>query len=234
MPITLNRTTIARPLSASDTMVRFASSTGLAAGHLAYIDREAMRLTLPTVEAAVWRVMRAVNGTVAAPHAVNNQIYTGPAGAFSVINPQGASSIDGAVALPHVNVLTGDVFVLSSGGSWQKIGDAGVPLQPAWASGDVASYSTAGALAIRSGNSTINSATARAMTLADPTQAQDGTVMTIFGAGGGAHTVTTPLGFNGSGGAYDVATFATTGGTLTVQVINGVWRVLSASGVTFA
>lgn len=233
MPVTLNRTTIARPVTAADTVVRFASGATLTAGHLAYIDREAMRLQLP-IDTTAWRVMRAVNGTVAAPHAVNNQVYTGPPGAFSQISPHGAASLDSAVALPHINVQTGDLFVLSGGGSWQKIGDAGVPLQQGWASGDVASYSTAGALAIKSGYTTITSAVARAMTLADPTQADDGTVMTIFGSGGGAHTVTTPAGFNGSGGAYDVATFGATGGTLTIQVINGAWRVLSATGVTFA
>src|SRR5262245_29005709 len=233
---TLNRTTIAAALTAADTRVTFASATGLTKGDLAYIDREAMQLLFTPLAgvSTIWSVLRGINGTAAAPHAINNQVFTGPPGAFQMTTPQGVSTNASALALPHINVLTGDLFTLSTGGSWQKAGDDGVPAQLALASGSVADYTTAGAIAIQQGTVTINSATARAMTLAAPAQADDGIVMTMIGMGGGAHTVTVVAGFNGGGGATDVATFATTGGTLIVQVMGGVWRVLSSSGVTLA
>jgi ornithine cyclodeaminase/alanine dehydrogenase-like protein (mu-crystallin family) len=232
----LNKTTVAAAISATDTRIRFASPTNIRAGDVAYIDREAMDLLYQplTDVPAIWEVHRGASGTGAAPHAVNNQVYTGPPGHFSVTSPQGALTPDRLLASPHINILSGDVFVLSTGGSWQQIGDAGVPQQIALASGNVADYTTAGAIAIQNGTTTITSATARAMTLAAPAQSDDGTVMTIIGTGGGAHTVTVAAGFNGSGGSYDIATFAATGGTLTIQAMNGVWRVLSAVGVTIA
>src|SRR5262245_14807818 len=232
----LTRVTITAALGPADTLVRFVTSSLFTPmpGDLAYIDREAMELLFqpfPGVP-ALWKVQRGSNGTAVAPHAVNNQIYVGKPGEFAFYSPQGAAPV--GLSLPFINVKTGDQFVRSSGGSWQKVGDEGVPLQPAWASGSVAEYTTAGPITIQNGTSTINSATARAMTLAPPIQGDDGTVMTIIGDGGGAHTVTVAAGFNGAGGAYDVATFAATGGTLTLQVINGQWRVLSAVGVTIA
>src|SRR4029453_13044134 len=188
MPLTLNRTTITTALTPEATTVQFASAAGIKKNDLAYIDREANKLLYqpyPAANPAVWKVQRGVYGTGAATHAVNNQIYTGPPGAFAGVNPQGAATLDSVVAVPTINVYTGDRFLRSKGGSWQKVGSEGVPAQQAWASGSVATYSTAGAIAIQPGSVEINSAVARAMPLATPTQVDDGTVMTIFGEGGG-------------------------------------------------
>lgn len=235
MAIPLNRTTITSALTAADSLVGFASSVNIRRGDLAYIDREAIKLLLEHPSAPnQWFVIRGQCGTAAAPHAINNQVYTGHPGAFYMTHPQGMSSAVAEMFLPHIHVLTGDMYVLSKGGSWQKIGDMGVPLQPAWASGVVAEYTTSGAIAVQPGAVQITGAAVKTMTLANPVQGDDGLVMTIYGAGGGQHTVTTPLGFNGAGGSFDVATFAAAGGTLVIQVIDLAWRVLSATGVTFA
>lgn len=236
MPFALNRTTITTALKASDIQVTFASSATLKAGDLAYIDREAMTLVAQVQPAipTIWWVQRGVSGTPATAHAINNQVYTGPPGWFYVTNPSGSSSVAGEAVLPYINILSGDMFQLSTGGSWQQVGEGGVPQVASAASGVQGNYTTSGAITPVNGRVSLASASALAMTLAPPTQADDGTVMTIVGGGGGAHTVTVAAGFNGAGSAYDVATFAATGGTLMVQVSNGAWLVLSAVGVTIA
>jgi hypothetical protein len=55
----LNRTTIAAPISAADTLVTFTSGSGLFKGYVAYIDREAMVLQAQPIPARIamgsWR-----------------------------------------------------------------------------------------------------------------------------------------------------------------------------------
>src|SRR5215510_8717398 len=128
----MTRVTITAALSAADTLVRFPVSGVFTpgAGDVAYIDREAMELQFqpfPGVPTA-WKVLRGTNGTCAAPHAINNQIYVGRPSEFSFFSPQGSGGrgqmpvATGGVPVPFINVLTGDQFAVSSGGSWQKIG----------------------------------------------------------------------------------------------------------------
>lgn len=227
----LNRTTIAAPLTAFDTQVNFASGSVLAKGFIAYIDREAMLLQLQPIPAVpnIWQVMRGTCGTGAAAHAANDQVFTGPPGFFAMSDPQGVSSQDGQVALPYLNVRTGDAFMVSGSGAWQKSVEA-VPEQLALAPGTLQTFNSNGNLIIQNGSVEVNSASARAMTLPVPTAGDEGTVMTIFGSGGGAHTVTPSGGFAGTA---TVGTFGAGGGTLILQVLNGKFRPLSAVGVTF-
>jgi len=227
----LNRTTITAPISAADTLVTFASASGLFKGYIAYIDREAMLLQLQPIPAvpSIWQVMRGQCGTGAAAHAANDQIFTGPPGVFAATSPQGVSSQDGANALPHINVLTGDSFMVSGSGAWQKSVEA-VPEQLSLAPGALQTFNSNGNLIIQNGSVEVNSASARAMTLPVATTGDEGTVMTILGSGGGAHTVTPSGGFAGTA---TVATFGAGGGTLILQVIGGKFRPLSAVGVTF-
>jgi hypothetical protein len=231
MAAPLNRTTIAASLSAADTLVTFASASGLTRGQVAFIDREAMRLQLqpnPAVP-ALWQVLRGVCGTGAAAHAANDQIFTGPAGAFFWNDPQGTASQDRAPVLPYINVLTGDAFMVAGTGAWQKSVE-GIPRQLALAPGTLQTFSSNGNLIIQNGSIEVNAAPARALTLPVPSPGDEGTVMTILGSGGGAHTVTPAGGFAGTA---TVATFGAGGGTLILQVIGGKFRPLSAVGVAF-
>jgi hypothetical protein len=227
----LNRTTIAAPLSAADTLVNFASGSGLQKGHVAYIDREAMVLQTQPIPAvpSIWQVMRGQCGTGAAAHAVNDQVFTGPPGHFFLTSPQGASSQDGEIVLPRINVLTGDAYMVSGNGAWQTSVEA-VPEQLSLAPGTLQTFTSNGALIVQNGSVEVNSASARALTLPVATTGDEGTVMTIFGSGGGAHTVTPSGGFAGTA---TVGTFGAGGGTLILQVLNGKFRPLSAVGVTF-
>jgi len=227
----LNRTTIAAPLTSADTMVNFTSGSGLSKGDVAYIDREAMLLQLQPIPAVptIWQVLRGQCGTGAAAHAANDQVFTGPPGYFHFTTPQGISSQDRAIALPHINVATGDAFMVAGNGAWQKSVEA-VPEQLALAPGTLQTFNSNGALIIQNGSVEVNSASARALTIPVPAVGDEGTVMTILGSGGGAHTVTPSGGFAGTA---TVATFGAGGGTLILQVINGKFRPLSAVGVTF-
>jgi len=96
-------------------------------------------------------------------------------------------------------------------------------------------YPLDGALTILPGLAKITKATAAAMTLAAPTAAQEGIVMTIYNDTAAAHTVTAAGGLGGGGAASDVATWsATIKGSLTVMAVNLHWTVLGSSNVTIA
>lgn len=90
---------------------------------------------------------------------------------------------------------------------------------------NIVSYSVAGAIAIPDVDSVIelNGAAAIAMTLASPTNAQEGRELTIVARSAFAHTVTYAPGFSGGGGSKDVATYAAAGDLITIKAVNGVW-----------
>lgn len=66
------------------------------------------------------------------------------------------------------------------------------------------------------------------MTLALPTEAQDGTKIFITAESSEAHTVTTAA--NGINGAKHVVTFATRGDGVVLEAMGGVWNVRSLVG----
>lgn len=75
-----------------------------------------------------------------------------------------------------------------------------------------------------------------AATLAAPTTAQNGTVITFIAGTANAHTVTaTTIGFNAADGAGDVGTFGgAIGDGFSCIAYGGEWLVLYAKNVTFA
>lgn len=100
----------------------------------------------------------------------------------------------------------------------------------------VTAYASDGALTIADGVAKLTKATAGAYTIADPTAAQEGTVMIITSQTAAAHTVTySTTGFNGAGTSGDVATFGgAIGDCLVIVAINAKWNVISAKNVTLA
>jgi len=74
-----------------------------------------------------------------------------------------------------------------------------------------------------------------AMTLAAPSLAMDGLLVTILSATANAHTVTYTAGFYGDTTSSDVATFAAkVGASMTIQAQGGKWGVVSLANVTLA
>lgn len=86
----------------------------------------------------------------------------------------------------------------------------------------------AGAIPVETGTYALNGAAALAMTLAQPTAAQDGTTLYIVAATAHAHTVTTAA--DGIEGTKHEVTFAAVGDNVMLQAINGVWMVVGAPG----
>lgn len=97
--------------------------------------------------------------------------------------------------------------------------------------GDPVTYFTAsGAIPLVTGTAALNGAAAIAMTLVQPTAAQDGTRMVLTATTAHAHTVT--FAANGLYGAKHVITFAAIGDTAVIEAVNLLWSVLSLGGPT--
>jgi hypothetical protein len=92
----------------------------------------------------------------------------------------------------------------------------------------VTHYVAAGAIPVASGAAGIGSAGALAMTLAQPTAAQDGTTLFITAETAHAHTVTTAA--NGINGAKHVVTFAAQGDGAVLEAMATVWNVRGLIG----
>jgi len=102
---------------------------------------------------------------------------------------------------------------------------------------EIREYSVNGAITIPDRDQLIvlNKAGVAAMTLANPTKAQDGLTLTIQSATANAHTVTYTAGFYGDTTSSDVATFAAkAGASMTIRALNGQWGVVALGNVTIA
>ena len=93
-----------------------------------------------------------------------------------------------------------------------------------------------GAISIQNSTVVITKGTAAAMTLATPTTAQNGTVITITSSTAAAHTVTAAtIGFNALNTSGDVGTFGgAIGDGMIVVAYGGEWLVLNNINVTLA
>lgn len=94
-------------------------------------------------------------------------------------------------------------------------------------------YNTAGIIDSNYSVIGLGSGGALAMTLPDPNNYQDGTVLNIVATTAQAHTVTNTTGFNAGSTASDVATFGgAIGDSMSVIALSGVWYVLNLRNVT--
>jgi len=92
----------------------------------------------------------------------------------------------------------------------------------------VTHYILAGAIPVASGAAGIGSGGALAMTLVQPTLAQDGTQIFITAETAFAHTITT--GANGINGTKHIVTFAARGDGVVLEALNLVWCVRGLIG----
>ena len=80
---------------------------------------------------------------------------------------------------------------------------------------------------------TLNKAGVQAMTLAAPSKAQDGIMVTILSVTANAHTVTYTAGFYADTTSSDVATYAAkAGASMTIIARGGTWGVVALANVT--
>jgi len=101
----------------------------------------------------------------------------------------------------------------------------------------VTSYTADGAITIATGVAELAKTSAAAMTIAAPSTAQDGTIITITGATAYAHVVTFTgsILVNGTSAAKITATFpAYVGGSVQVIARGGKWYLLSNTNTTIA
>jgi len=100
----------------------------------------------------------------------------------------------------------------------------------------VTEYSASGALTISHGCHVVTKTSAAAMTLAAPTTAQNGTIVTVMSSTAYAHTITCPSAIivNGTS-AYTVGTCAAViGCTIRLIAYGGKWYQSGISGVTLS
>ncbi len=111
------------------------------------------------------------------------------------------------------------------------------PVSPFLPNEFMQSYGASGAIAIPNVDSTIfiNKATLAALTLAVPTQAQNGRRLRIISTTGTAHTVTTTGSATCFNGTTGTATFAAViGSSMEVVAAAGKWDCVGNRGITFA
>lgn len=194
-------TTLTAAVGINDTTALLTSLTGLSAGNLIGIDKEIMKvISVPSAATVPVPVLRGQEGSAQVAHPVSAQVKIG--------------------ATPS-NLVTADWTQPSAGAP-------SMALLPAAPARDVKSYSVAGAITLPTvGNDMVailNGTTILAMTLANPTTAQDGSLLFVIGNGKAAHTVTYTAGLGNVGATADVFTFvAAQAGGLVLMAAGGFW-----------
>lgn len=229
---TINTTTLSAAVTATAISFRLASVSTVAVGQVIYVDREAMRVNTVNSTTAVVTVTRGFSSTNAVAHASGAVAYTGPANYFSATDVSGPCTATNEVALPHINMPDGNVFQCSNS-LWTEWAHNGYARFAPTVRLSAQTYTVLGAITIQPGVQYIGSSGALAMTLANPSTAQNGMVMILIASTAQAHTVTYTAGFGGGTTARDVATF---GGAINDEMViyadSGVWWVISTRNVT--
>jgi hypothetical protein len=106
---TLTTTNFAADVSANDSQVLLASTTGVVPGVALYCGREQMIVDRLTGISTYAVVRRGVNGTETRAHSNADVVWVGSTDLFFFQDPQGQVPNPPRVA-PHINVLTGVVW----------------------------------------------------------------------------------------------------------------------------
>lgn len=179
-----NLTTLSAAQGLNDQTALLASLTGVVSGGWLLIDGETEK----------------VIGTVPAAATTPVQVLRGQEASFNQAHPISAQV---KVCVGASSLLAGD-FGAPAPGAFM------IPIPPVPVT-ERKSYSVAGAITLPSiGNhmiAALNGTTILAMTLANPSIAQDGSRLVISGNGKAAHTVTYTAGLGNVGATADVLTF---------------------------
>jgi hypothetical protein len=201
----ITNTTLSGAVTATDTVVNVASATGITAPNfqtgtgITWLRIDQESMLVMSVSGTVIGILRGQLGTPAQAHLVNTAVVIGLPSDFTPVNE---NFLAATVVGLNINQLAMQPIFL--GGSADAI-PAGV-----------------------AGNYIIKTAGVDAMTLAAPTLAQDGNVITIFSDTTNAHTLTaTSLLANGTALKTTATYPAFRGAGLILKVSNLVYHVLS-------
>lgn len=240
----MTTTTVSSAVTLTDRQIIVASATGFAARNVVVIDNEAMLVSPSYSSGTTIPVIRGANGTAQQAHATSSPLFVGaPTLFYASEPPPGPCTSTSELALPRVVINRRGISVFNcSGGSsttqtWQMYSTAGWPMfsygaMTGRASGPV-TYTALGAITPQPGMIFVNGTTL-AMTIIDPTTAQNGMTMCVIATNASAHTLTYTAGFNGGTTSRDVATFGgAVGDNVCVTAVSGTWWVISTRNVTF-
>jgi hypothetical protein len=203
-------TTLSAAVGANDTSILVASLTGVSVGMLARVDNEMMKVLAPLPSAATSPVFvaRGQEGSAQVAHATSARVIFGLT--------QSNTGTDWTAQAP--GVFSPAMF-------------------PAYRPRTVTSYSAAGAIALPAigtdAVAIINGTGALAMTLANPSTAQDGDILIVVANGKAAHTLTYTAGLGNGGSSFDVGTYSATLAMSSVLIAcGGFWVLVGPSSAT--
>lgn len=220
------------------------ATTDALAGKIAICDGEAMLVRSVNTTTKYVEVTRGQLGTVAALHTSGALVYFASPTDLSGQAPSANVAVSANErALPRIVINQDGISIFDVMGAsattsrWQKLSVNGFQVNTLSVSGAPGSgpviYTALGAIAPQPGFVGINGTTL-AMTIIDPTRAQDGMTMVIYAVNASAHTLTYTAGFNGGTTARDVCTFGgAIGDNLVIWANAGTWWVISTRNCTF-
>lgn len=210
----ITQTALSADLSATGLTMTVSSGTGFPTSggttpqtYVVRIDKEFMLATLQPTAGVIKLAQRGYNGTAAAAHDKLAKVEVSSAPA-DFADPAPGNSVSLPPYLPAMETLGEDRTFTTS---------------------EIAAYGN------QPVNFSITKATAAAITLVAPSKAQDGLTLVFTSLTAAAHviTATTLLGDAVSGSPHTTATFAAfIGASLTLQAQNGLYNVISSTGVT--
>lgn len=215
--MSITQTHLTADLSATDLTMTVASGSGFptaggptaAPGYIVRIDREYLLATQQPTSGVIRVAMRGYNGTAAEAHDMLAKVEVSALG-----SDFGNPSAGNVTSLPPYQP------------GMQTIGE-----DRDFSSTEIAAFGN------QPQNFPITKATAAAITLVAPSTAQDGLTLTFTSLTGAAHVITATalLADAVSGSPHTTATFAAfIGATLTLQAQNGLYNVVSSTGVTIS
>jgi hypothetical protein len=236
---TINTTTLNAAQSATGSgpsTINLASATTVAVGQMVYVDRELELITATTPTSTIFTVTRGFGGTQRQDHASGAAVFTGPPSYFNqsavLYEPAGPCTAAAQISTPTIYVQSGNIYQCN-GGFWAIIRRGGLPDGQLGRLGNGnTSYVASGAITPEPGVVWLNNASGVAMTIVDPTIAQNGMMMCVFAQSTGAHTLTYTAGFNGGTTARDVATWTSAVGNGMCFIARaGTWYTTLLQGV---
>src|SRR5262245_4100365 len=116
MAVTTNDTTLAAAVLPTDDRIRLTSGTTVARGQIAYAARESMLILgqVSATDTTLWLVARGRDGTPTLSHNSGAKVKTGPPEYFTMYDRAGAANAATELAIPLVNVITGNVFDINA------------------------------------------------------------------------------------------------------------------------
>lgn len=213
--MSITQTNLSADLSATGLTAKVASGTGfptaggtpVSPGYVVRIDREFMLAVQQPVSGVIKLAQRGYNGTAAEAHDVLAKVEVSALGS-DFADPSAGNVTSMPPYQPGMQTIGEDYTFTSA---------------------EIAAYGN------QARNFAITKATAAAITLVAPSKAQDGLTLVFTSLTAAAHviTATTLLGDAVSGSPHTTATFAAfIGATITLQAQNGIYNVVSTTGVT--